>query len=270
MTTTDTATRLERALRSLRTIQDELGNEALCENLGLTEGGLSGLMAGEVELDEAALGNLEWLIDSMEDVGMGSGLGAHDDDDPGPGVDGGLALDRRGEVDEEQAVEHGMALPVKELTYQESRERRKGALWRARNLAIMTQFRLDLSWMEQVNAMGAVTQFELALIMCYGETLPEAGGRWDGERRNREVQRRLARLRWVERQRRQEGRGVKGVINWFKGQRRVSGKEMYQKMMEEADGMEEETFIDFGTGRSTRGLNVGANNILAQGEYGRR
>ena len=55
-------------------------------------------------------------------------------------------------------------------------------------------------------------------------------------RRWREVERRIARLRWVSDEESKEF-GIKGILNRIMGRRRLSGKEMYEKMVAEADWM---------------------------------
>ena len=64
-----------------------------------------------------------------------------------------------------------------------------------------------------------------------------AEANWDVEKRSREIERRLARLRWVEEKQREEYGGWKGVWRAVVGRKKVSGKELFQKMLDEADGM---------------------------------
>ena len=52
-----------------------------------------------------------------------------------------------------------------------------------------------------------------------------------------EVERRLARLRWVEHEQEKERRGVRGVWNWLVGKEQLSGKMLFDEMIEHADGM---------------------------------
>ena len=53
----------------------------------------------------------------------------------------------------------------------------------------------------------------------------------------REVERRIARLRWVSDEEAKEFNGIKGIFNRILGRHKLSGKEMYEKMVEEADWM---------------------------------
>ena len=110
------------------------------------------------------------------------------------------------------------------------------SLWWMHRLAMMTQYRLGVRYREQVEMLGLVAKIELALISM-GETLPEPGMEWDGDRRMREVNRRVSRLLWVEREQMREYGGVKGIVNWLVGRRRMSAKEMVERMVVEADGM---------------------------------
>ena len=52
-----------------------------------------------------------------------------------------------------------------------------------------------------------------------------------------EVERRLARLRWVEHEQEKERRGVRGVWNWLVGKEQLPGKMLFDEMIEHADGM---------------------------------
>ena len=101
----------------------------------------------------------------------------------------------------------------------------------ARALAVMTMFRLGMSYEEKVAALGLVSQIELALIACLRESVPEPGQTWDGHRRAREIERRLARLRWVEHEQEKERRGVRGMWNWLVGKEQLSGKMLFDKML---------------------------------------
>ena len=116
-------------------------------------------------------------------------------------------------------------------------EKWRRSLWSARSLALMTQFRLGMTEEEQVVAVGFLIQVELVLIMWFDESVPDPGANWDVEKRAREIERRLARLRCVEEKQREEYGGWKGVWRAVVGRKKVSGKELFQKMLDEADGM---------------------------------
>lgn len=121
--------------------------------------------------------------------------------------------------------------------WSERTERRRRSLWSARSLAMMTQFRLGMSEEERVAAVGFVTQVELVLILGFGETMGDPDAHWDAEKRSMEIDRRLARLRWVEEKQREVYGGWKGVWRALVGRKKVSGKDLYEKMLDEADGM---------------------------------
>ena len=106
-----------------------------------------------------------------------------------------------------------------------------------RALAVMTMFRLGMTYEEQVAALGLVSQVELALISYFKESVPEPGQSWDPHRRAREIERRLARLRWVEGEQQKERRWVRGLWNWLIGKPPLTGKMLYERMIQHADGM---------------------------------
>ena len=123
------------------------------------------------------------------------------------------------------------------MAWMEQQDRRRTSLRNAHTMATMTQFRIGMTRMETVTALGLVTQIELALITYFRESLPEPGQNWDSQKRAREIERRLARLRWVEQQQNDEDSGLKGVWNRVRGRRKPSGKDLYRKMIENADAM---------------------------------
>ena len=118
-----------------------------------------------------------------------------------------------------------------------SEERRRQSMRNARALAVMTQFRIGMSYPEQLAALGLVTQIELALISHFREAVPDPSKHWDAHRVDEEIQRRLARLRWVESEQEREHSGFRGVWNWLMGRGRVTGRELYARMVDEADAM---------------------------------
>ena len=121
--------------------------------------------------------------------------------------------------------------------WQEEQGHKLISLQNARSLAVMTMFRLGMDYQEQVAALGLVTQIELAIIARFRESVPDPGQSWDSHRRMREIERRLARLRWVEGEQAKEFSGLKGVWNNVMGRRRVTGRELYERMIDQADAM---------------------------------
>ena len=118
-----------------------------------------------------------------------------------------------------------------------SDERKRQSLRNARAFAVMTQFRLGMNYQDQLAALGLVTQIELALIHSFREAVPDPTKHWDAHRVDEETQRRLARLRWVEREQEREHTGFRGAWNWLMGRGRISGHELYERMSQEADVM---------------------------------
>ena len=123
------------------------------------------------------------------------------------------------------------------MAWVEQQDRRRMSLRGAHAMATMAQFRIGMTRMETVTALGLVTQIELALITYFRESLPEPGQNRDAQKRAREIERRLARLRWVEQQQNDEDSGLKGVWKRVRGRKKPSGKDLYRRMIENADAM---------------------------------
>ena len=199
--------------------------------------------------------------DSDADSDGEDGVG---DDDGGGDEVGGLSLDLvhgpielvEDEVDvtDEGVLSEGLGLVTNGSTWQDAMERRRQMLWRYRAELLMTQVRLDMTRVEQVTIAGEITRLELALIMNFRDTLPEPGANWDMTRRMWEIERRLTWLRWVQLEREKEYGGVKGVWNWLKGNDRVTGRELYQRMLLEAE--------------QTKGDSVGLLELDVEGGFG--
>ena len=172
-------------------------------------------------------------------VSMGDAVGWIEEDPAPRGEDlreSVLAVDMDGDGVADIAFP-GVGVVSTGESWDDRMDRKRVSLWTSRSLAMMTQFRIGMKYQEHVAALGLVTQIELALIALFRESVPESGMVWDGVRRDREIQKRLARLRWVEREREREYGGFKGFLNRVMGRERVSGKELYQRMLEEADAM---------------------------------
>ena len=90
----------------------------------------------------------------------------------------------------------GVIMPGKR--WSEDIEMRRRALWTARGVAVMSQFRLDLEYHEHVASLACVAQVELALISFFMESVPDPGEVWNPAKRAREIERRLRRIRWAE------------------------------------------------------------------------
>ena len=63
------------------------------------------------------------------------------------------------------------------------REQVRLSMWRARSLAISTQFNLDSQYSEHLAALAVIAEIELCLIMYFMDSVPTTGESWDSERR---------------------------------------------------------------------------------------
>ena len=222
------------------------GSRAVCGAMGVTDDGLAALMSGGVEMSRGALDGLTRLV-------RVAGVTQMEEEAPPPRwqpagplpdvVTSGLDLDVDVKAEMETGLMRAADSPVSPR-WSEQVERRRLSLRGARALAVMTQFRIGITHQDRVAALGLVTQIELALIAYYRESVPDPGVEWDNERRSREIERRLGRLRWVEQERAKEYGGMRGLVNRLQGKSPVSGKELYQKMVEEADRLME--VVDLG------------------------
>ena len=239
----------------------QLGASQVAESLGVDDDSLRYLVSGDLPMDENISSNLERLCEVM-----GESLDLEDRGDLSPASFAPSSSSSSGKAkptaapaadpdyDEDYDYLDGDTLPAPAgggrsaptvvmpprgvQTMAEYHEERRKTLWKGRNLAVMTQFHLGLSFAEKLDMFYLVLEIELTLIMAYGDSMPEPGMNWEPERRDAEVQRRLARLRWVDRQREEAYGGMKGFIMRVLGRRRrLSGKELYQQMVDYADDM---------------------------------
>ena len=98
-----------------------------------------------------------------------------------------------------------------------------------------------MKYSKLLDSYETVIRLELALIMGFYDSVPEPGMNWDLSRRAREIEKRMARLRWVERERNQEYSGVLGLLKKVViGDRRwVSGKDLFERIVRESEAMVE-------------------------------
>ena len=89
-----------------------------------------------------------------------------------------------------------MGLAARDVGWIENMEQKRKSLRANWLLAMMTQFRLNMTYQEHVAALGLVTQIELALIGFFRESMPDPGENWTSAKRASEIEHRLARLRW--------------------------------------------------------------------------
>ena len=256
----------------------------IAENLGVDEEFVARVLAGEEQLEEHHVGELEDLFYLVRDVvggdagsgepvvavvdGAGSGArraravaaaaaaAAAAAGDPGGAAlpaapeAGAIVVRNVSQVPSELALGvdlDGDGLADVSLSamvsgrpgvgWKDEQDKRRVSLRNSRALAVMTMFRLGMTYEEQVAALGLVSQIELALISYFKESVPEPGQSWDPHRRAREIERRLARLRWVEGEQQKERSGVRGMWNWLIGKPPLTGKMLYDRMIQHADGM---------------------------------
>ena len=204
-----------------------MGEDPVRETLDVSGEDWESILSGGMELDETLLARLETMIGAMgQAVEWWDEEEEEDEEDEGEGASedvGGVELDERSERPSEE-------VPAEALS---SRSWNWGE-----HLAMVTQYRLGVRYQGQLAMMGLVAKIELALIFM-GETLPDPGVDWDGDRRLREINRRVSRLLWVKQEQDREFGGVRGVFNWLSGRTRLSSKELVKQMLEEADDIME-------------------------------
>ena len=225
----------------------QLGEDTVSGALGCDEDELQGLILGDTQLDPSARENLESLCQLLQGsagwADLASGALA------APAVEAPISrevgvvpppdpsLDVSLQEEERFLAEVPTAAVRPGETWQEEMERTRDSFRRARALAVMTQFRVGMPHHEYIASLGLVQEIELSLITLFGDSVPEPGVYWSTERRAREQELRIRRLLWVERMQRKEWSGFKGVWNWLLGRHRLTGLDLYNKVLEDADSM---------------------------------
>ena len=218
-----------------------MGEDPVRETLDVSGEDWELILSGGMELDETLLARLETMIAAMGQAveWWDEEEDEEDEGDEGEGASedvGGVELDERSERPSEEVPAE--ALSSRSWNWGEHLEERRASLRAMHHLAMVTQYRLGVRYQGQLAMMGLVAKIELALIFM-GETLPDPGVDWDGDRRLREINRRVSRLLWVKQEQDREFGGVRGVFNWLSGRTRLSSKELVKQMLEEADDIME-------------------------------
>ena len=199
-----------------------MGEDPVRETLDVSGEDWESILSGGMELDETLLARLETMIEAMDQA-----VEWWDEEDDGEGVPedvGGVELDEGSERPSEEVPAE--ALSSRSWNWGEHLEERRASLRAMHHLAMVTQYRLGVRYQGQLAMMGLVAKIELALIFM-GETLPDPGMDWDGDRRLREINRRVSRLLWVKQEQDREFGGVRGVFNWLSGRTRLSSLEAW-------------------------------------------
>ena len=215
-----------------------MGEAPVRETLDVSGEDWESILSGGMELDDRLLARLETMIGAM-DQAVEWWDEEEDEEDEGAGAPediGGVELDEESERPSEEVPAE--ALSSRSWNWGEHLEERRASSRAMHHLAMVTQYRLGVRYQGQLAMMGLVAKIELALIFM-GETLPDPGVDWDGDRRLREINRRVSRLLWVKQEQDREFGGVRGVFNWLSGRTRLSSKELVKQMLEEADDIME-------------------------------
>ena len=183
-----------------------MGEDPVRETLDVSGEDWESILSGGMELDDRLLARLETMIEAMDQA-----VEWWDEEDDGEAVPEDVPAE---------------ALSSRSWNWGEHLEERRASLRAMHHLAMVTQYRLGVRYQGQLAMMGLVAKIELALIFM-GETLLDPGVDWDGDRRLREINRRVSRLLWVKQEQDREFGGVRGVFNWLSGRTRLSSLEAW-------------------------------------------
>ena len=226
--------------RKLRKVCENLGAATVGEWIGVSGDLVERACLGRATLSDAQLAELQ----EMWDKGVGeefnyvedepSELAAESVSDAPPLELLGIDVDGDGRPDIPVHVMHSGS----GVSYWTDEQRMlRDGLRRSLEFAQMSRFRVNMTHEEYVTSLGITTRLELGLISWFREAVPDPNENWDASRRWREIERRVARLRWVSEEEAKEYGGMKGILNRIMGRRKLSGKELFQQMVAEADWM---------------------------------
>ena len=161
-----------------------MGEDPVRETLDVSGEDWESILSGGMELDDRLLARLETMIGAMgQAVEWWDEVEDEEDDGEGASEDvGGVELDEGSERPSEEVPAE--ALSSRSWNWGEHLEERRASLRAMHHLAMVTQYQLGVRYQGQLAMMGLVAKIELALIFM-GETLPDPGVDWDGDRRLR-------------------------------------------------------------------------------------
>ena len=213
---------------SIDVLMEQLGVKPILEALGVDENTLGRLQAG-VESETPAIREGMKRLETM----MGDAVGWWKDESPVSDVVG-VDLESVGMLADEAIPPATSAKRV--WNWEENQENRRWSLRAMLDLAMSSTAHLGVTYQGQVAMLGLVAEIEYSLIVS-GDTLPDAGQDWDGDRRMREMNRRIGRMIWVSREQERAYGGIRGVYNWLMGRKKMRPKELVQRMLREADSV---------------------------------
>lgn len=240
----------------LHAVVGQFGPGYVADALGKSEAVVLGVVGGRVEPDEDFVDRLVVLCRMFEGVvdwskGLSSAAivggavaGVAEEGAEGSGteveVGEGVLYDPvAGSVEDLESVvaKSPLGVPAPGLTAGERESRRRDNLWAAREVALMSQASLVADEKDLLYAMGVVNQIELALIMVFGESVPDRNRPWDSFRRQKEIYIRMVRRNRIQRDLKRETSGLKGFLNSVRGKKPLTAKELYARMQDYVDDM---------------------------------
>ena len=226
--------------------------DRVIEILGIDDDTISGLLDGTQEWPPGARERLSesWGIlvslgavpeDGQSVVGgqEGSGGTGEDDGEPAPVTPDSLVPAEPAAAGPDASNPPSMPAETSSAPDPDKDwDQRRVSLFETLQLARMRQIR-GRPYHESVALSGLVAQVELILISFFGESVPEPGEMWNAERRELERDKRVARLRWVQREQEREFTGFRGLANWLLGRKRLSWEDLARELRQDNAQMEQ-------------------------------